>query len=338
MLVYQSIQDGVKAIKITLTKTIYCGIADLKPHIKRTSMKDRRKALVVSSLVADSLALGAHWIYDTEKIRKEFGRVDRLLKPSPGSYHSTKERGEFTHYGDQAMVLIESVAARGGFEVEDFSNRWRALFSDYKGYIDQATQATLQNYGEGKKAPEAGSSSSELAGASRIAPLVCRYAQDLDTLLGAARDQTRMTHQYPLVVDGAEFFSRVCWKILLGDSPLPAIEDVVNTRYKGSPLHEWARRGLESRGEDSVEVIKRFGQSCRVDEAFSGVIHLIVKYENNLKEALIQNVMAGGDSAGRGMMVGMVLGAYLGTEIVPSEWVSGLKRKKDIFSLIKKIS
>lgn len=301
-------------------------------------MKDRRKALVISSLVADSLALGAHWIYNTEKIQKEFGRVDRLLKPPSDSYHSTKERGEFTHYGDQTMVLLESVAARGGFDVEDFSNRWQALFSDYKGYIDKATEATLQNYSEGKKAPEAGSSSSELAGASRIAPLVCRYAQDLDALLAAARDQTRMTHQYPPVVDSAEFFSRVCWKILQGDRPLPAVEHVADTRYKGSPLHEWVKRGLESTGEESVAVIKRFGQSCHVDEAFSAVIHLIVKYENEFKEALIQNVMAGGDSAARGMMVGMVLGAYLGSEIVPSQWISGLKRRKDIFSLVEKIS
>jgi ADP-ribosylglycohydrolase len=159
MSVYQSPQDRVKAIKRSLMRTIYCGIGDLKPNIKRANMKDRRKALVICSFVGDSLALGAHWIYDTEKIREEFGRVDRLLKPLPGSYHSTKDRGEFTHYGDQAMVLLESVAARGTFDVEDFSILWRALFSNFKRYIDQATKATLQNCAGGKKALEAGSSS-----------------------------------------------------------------------------------------------------------------------------------------------------------------------------------
>jgi len=40
------------------------------------------------------------------------------------------------------------------------------------------------------------------------------------------------------------------------------------------------------------------------------VIHLIAKYENNLQDALIENVMTEGDSAGRGLLVGMILGAH----------------------------
>jgi ADP-ribosylglycohydrolase len=302
-------------------------------------MKDHKQALVLASLVADSLALGAHWIYDTERLRKEFGRVDRLLKPLPNSFHAAKDKGDFTHYGDQTVVLLESVAHRGDFDIEDFSSRWRALFSEYNGYVDKATKATLQNLDRGKKPIEAGSSSSDLAGASRIAPLVCRYAKDIEMLVRSARDQTaRMTHNHPLVVEGAEFFARVCWKILQGDTPVSAIQHLSVEKYQSSPLSEWVAKGLESRDEESVAVIGRFGQSCHVDEAFSGVVHLIARYEKDLKEALIQSVMAGGDSAGRGMVVGMVLGAHLGSQSLPAEWISGLKRGKEIRSLIDKVS
>jgi ADP-ribosylglycohydrolase len=304
----------------------------------RQKMEDQKRTLVLAPFVADALALGAHWVYDAEQIRREFGRVDRLLKPLPNSYHPSKDRGELTHYGDQAMILLESVAARGAFDLDDFSRRWHALFSDYKGYVDQATKATLQNFGQGKKPLDAGSSSSDLAGACRISPLVCHYARDLDALVAAARDQTKMTHNHPLVLDGAEFFARLCWKILQGDSPVSAIRSVTDKRFKGSPLSEWVGRGLESKDEDSVAVIGRLGQSCQVDEAFSGVVHLIAKYEKDLKEALIQCVMAGGDSAARGMMVGMVLGAHLGAKSLPVEWVSGLKRRNEILALIEKIS
>ena len=38
------------------------------------------------------------------------------------------------------------------------------------------------------------------------------------------------------------------------------------------------------------------------------------------------------------MTAGMVLGAYLGLQSLPAEWVSGLKRAKEILSLIDKIS
>jgi hypothetical protein len=101
--------------------------------------------MVLASFAADSLALGVHWIYDAAKIKRDFGRVDTLRKPLPGSSHSTKDVGEFTHYGDQTFVLLQSVASQRGFELSDFSKRWQALFKAYRGYYDQATKKTLQN-------------------------------------------------------------------------------------------------------------------------------------------------------------------------------------------------
>lgn len=300
-------------------------------------MEDRKRTLVLASLVADSLALGAHWIYDTGRIREAFGRVDRLLGPLPDSFHASKEKGEFTHYGDQTLVLLESVAEARGFDLGDFSRRWRDLFTGYHGYFDQATKATLRNFEQGKGPADAGSFSSDLAGASRISPLLCRYAGDVEALVQTARDQTKMTHNHPMVLDGAEFFARVGWRTLHGDRPVSAIRDVASERFAGSPLSGWVEAGLKSQGEDSVAAIGRFGQSCHADEAFPGVVHLIAKYETDLKEALIQSVMAGGDSAGRGMMVGMVLGAYSGSKNLPEDWVTGLKRHEKILALIDKI-
>ena len=67
------------------------------------------------------------------------------------------------------------------------------------------------------------------------------------------------------------------------------------------------------------------------------MVHLIARYENELKEALIQSVMAGGDSAARGMLVGMILGAHLGQDSLPKEWVSELVKKEDIEGLLDRI-
>ncbi|MGD9041211.1 MAG: ADP-ribosylglycohydrolase family protein [Desulfobacteraceae bacterium] len=301
-------------------------------------MKEHGKGMVLASFVADSLALGVHWIYDTAKIEKDFGRVDRLLRPASDSYHSTKKKGEFTHYGDQTFVLLESLAAKGGFELDDFATRWQKLFENYDGYYDQATKATLQNFSLQKSPVEAGSPSNDLSGASRVAPLVFCYQDDLDTLVEAARDQTRMTHNNPNVLDGAEFFARVSWLVLRGTPPILAIEKVSSERFDKSPLWQWVRDGIESKTAESVSTIARFGQSCHVDDAFAGVVHLIAKYENNLEEALVQAVMAGGDSAGRGMVVGMVLGAHLGEQALPGEWLSGLQRRGEILDFLDKIA
>ena len=293
--------------------------------------------MVLASFAADSLALGAHWIYDTAKIEAKFGRVDTFLKPEAKSFHHTKEQGEFTHYGDQTLVLLESLAVKRGFDLDDFASRWRAFSKDCEGYCDRATKATLENFDMGKSPQEAGSSSNELAGAARIAPLVLCLQENLDKLVEATRAQTRMTHNHPVVIDSAEFFARVSWMALKGTPPVSAMEEVSRQLFKDSPIFQWVLEGIDSKERESVSIIADFGQTCHVDDAFAGVVHLIAKYERNLEEALVQAVMSGGDSAARGMMVGMVLGAYLGEEAIPAQWVSDLKKKEQILSLLDKI-
>jgi len=300
-------------------------------------MDDKGKAMVLASFAADSLALGAHWIYNPESIVKLFGRVESFLKPSPKSYHAKKDKGDFTHYGDQAYVLLESLAEKKGFDLFDFSTRWRALFQDYNGYVDHATKLTLSAYASGSTHEDPGSPSDDLAGASRMAPLVYTYRHDVEELVGNARAQTRMTHSNPVTVDSAEFFARLAWRVLQGSQPVEAMTNISQEHFGSSRISGWVQSGLESKVKDSVSIISKFGQSCHTEEAFPGVVHLIARYENDLKEALIQSVMAGGDSAARGMMVGMVLGAHLGLESLPAEWLHALKKKERILTLLEKL-
>jgi ADP-ribosylglycohydrolase len=300
-------------------------------------MNEKAKSSVMACFVADSLALGVHWIYDTEVIARTYGRVDALMKPAPNSFHPTKEKGTFTHYGDQMMVLLESLADMRGFDLNDFSARWQALFANYDGYIDQATRGTLDRYRQGRSTEEGGSASDDLAGASRMAPLVYGYRNDLEKLVDAARAQTRMTHNNPITIDSSEFFARVAWLSFQEMPPHEAMERVCEKHFRDTVISHWVAEGLKSKGKDSVSVISQFGQSCHAPSALPGVVHLIATYEDDLKEALIQSAMAGGDGAARGMMAGMVLGAYLGPESLPEQWISGLKKRDRILQLIEEI-
>ena len=300
-------------------------------------MKNNRKAMVFACFAADSLALGAHWIYDTEQLHKSFGRVQTFLKPLPSSYHPRKDQGEFTHYGDQTLVLLESVAASNGFDLDDFARRWRQLFGDYSGYYDKATKATLESFSAGKEGIASGSTSTDLAGAARIAPLVYRYHDQPGPLVQACRAQTQMTHNTPQVIDGADFFALVTARVLQGVAPIAAMQETIRGRFAETPLLQWFEEGMGSTAADSVAIIARLGQSCHVKQAFPAVVHLIAKYETNLREALVECVMAGGDSAARGMIVGMVLGAHLGIESIPSEWLAELKKYGEITGLLERI-
>jgi len=300
-------------------------------------MRDNAKTMVLASFAADSLALGVHWIYDASKIASEYGRVETFVKPKEDSYHPSKDKGDFTHYGDQQLVLLESVARKKGFYLNDFSQHWQEFFQNYNGYFDAATKGTLRNFSKGNDPQNSGSPSNDLAGASRIAPLVLCYPNDLDELVEAAKVQTRMTHRDPLTVRCAEFFARAAWKSLRGIPPAAAVTEVAQETFPETIIAEGVAEGLESKSLDSVSAIGSFGQSCHTSDAFPGVIHLIAKYENDLREALIQAVMAGGDNAARAMAVGMILGAYLGEEHLPAPWVTELKKGKEIQNLLSQI-
>ena len=160
-------------------------------------MDEKIKAAVLASLVGDALSLGVHWEYNPEHILKTHGRVNTFLAPKPGSYHGGKSAGDFTHMGDQTMVLLESVVQSGGFDLQDFARRWRDMFKSYSGYVDQATRKTLQNFDGGASPQTSGADSNELAGAVRMAPLFCALHDKPELLLQAAHEQTAMTHNNP---------------------------------------------------------------------------------------------------------------------------------------------
>ena len=64
------------------------------------------------------------------------------------------------------------------------------------------------------------------------------------------------------------------------------------------------------------------------------MIHLIAKYPTDLEAALVENTMAGGDSAARGMMAGMVLGAHLGEDAIPGRWRKAMTAHDEISRLL----
>jgi ADP-ribosylglycohydrolase len=295
------------------------------------------QAMVFASFAGDALALGGHWIYSALIIEKKYGRLDRYENPLGRSYHPNREKGEFTHYGDQMLLLLGDIAAAGGFVPAHFASSWRKFFDDYDGYFDKATKTTLENFRKDASFRNSGSPSTDLAGAARICPIIYHSHRTGANFLPAVRAQTAMTHNHPDVVKSAVFFGDVALRVLGGQAPTAAIDRAIDSCGGQRQMIEWVRQGKNSAPGETRSTILDFGQDCTVQSAFPGVIHLICKYENNLKEALIENVMAGGDSAARGMMVGMILGAHNGMAAIPEHWLTEMKAYANINRLLKRI-
>jgi ADP-ribosylglycohydrolase len=287
--------------------------------------------MVYASFAADSLALAAHWIYDQDELRQSFGRITELAAPPAGSYHPGKTRGEQTHYGDQALVLLRSFAESGGYDEADFTSRWRAMWDGYPDYFDHATRETLARIDAGG----GGSASEELGGAARIAALLWRLANEpLPVKIAAARSQTSVTHDSPIALDAAEFLARVVHGILNGAEIWPAVEGAVEGDYAVLIPAEILRKVDQVKHLDAAAAADHLGLACPVATALPTVLALLQRYPDDLENALIENVMAGGDSAARGLALGMILGARHGKAAVPQRWIEGLKCAPEIDSFV----
>jgi len=291
-------------------------------------MKSSVYGAIYGALVADAFSLGGHWVYEPLEIQERFPKLEGFYDPMT-QYHGSKKAGDFTHYGDQCMWLLESISLEKEFSLANFSSRWKEYFTEYTGYIDGASKTTLEGLNAGKSAIEAGSSSQDLSVAGRIAPLALLYSTAQKELEDAAVIQSKMTHNSKESIMATRFFSQLLYLVLQGYTPKNSLLAMLEESHD-EKVKTWIKTALASVEHDSIEAIKSCGQSCNVNGACPSSLHLILKYENDYAEAMRQNVYAGGDSAARGMVTGMILGAYNGLEKIPKAWISALSNKDRI--------
>ena len=286
--------------------------------------------LILPSLFADALSLGPHWIYNPGKIARLYPDGIRAYDDPKSEYHSTKKAGDFTHYGDQTFALLRSVAMHGkGWSIGDWKNDWRRWAEASGGYMDGASRRSLESLQAGVDTP---SDSNDLAGASRIAPLFAIF--DGDELIRAAREQTALTHGDPQVVDAAEFFVRASEAVMAGASFSDAFDAAILADYGSLPAHKWLDLAVSASVGDLQEQANKLGLTCHVPEAFPLTLALALRFEDDALEALSANAMVGGDSAARGLLLGLLLGAKHGVGAFPAVWLDTLNAGGEVQALL----
>lgn len=284
-------------------------------------------SLVLGSLVGDALALGPHWIYDQQAIAKALGTVEHFAAPL-SSYHPGKQAGDFTHYGDQCLVLLQSLRRHGGFSLVHFAQDWRFFWemSGTKSYRDAATRQTLELLQQGLPLDKVASASHDIAGAARIAPLFVLEGLSPEERVAVARAQTALTHGDEAVVETAEFFTRVVMALQAGSEIATALAAVAARPWQAIPA-SWFAAAQQTSVADvgDLDALDAHGLSCHVADAFPCVCHLLLRYPDSPARALSANAAAGGDSAARGLLLGLVHAASPGISAFPAAWVAELR-------------
>jgi ADP-ribosylglycohydrolase len=299
------------------------------------SLESRLSAAIWGQFIGDAAALGTHWIYDLDDLAARYpGGIQGFETPKAGHYHEGKQSGDQTHYGDAALLLLESLAACGAeFRENDFCIRLTSFFGSplCKSYRDHATRETLEHLTAEPDNFQNGANDDQLATVSRLSPVVVAYhARPSTERLDAIRRLTLVTQNHPTAIGCAAAHSVLLDSLLQGTSFAEAFEATrksADVSCDGSDYFEFAHMLREL---DVVTATGRFGQSCPLPQSFPSALHAALLHHEDFTTAILLTLRAGGDSAGRASMIGAWLGAIHGMEGIPEEWLMQLRSRERI--------
>ena len=313
--------------------------------------EDRLRGAIWAQFVGDAASLGTHWIYDLAEQKALYPEgVHGFEAPGKDHYHFGKNPGDQTHYGDGALVFLESLAGEGRFDRRAFGRKFIEFFRPgvYPGYIDKATKGTLDNFEQFARTNpvdkfdfQQGADDDQLATASRLAALVVRYKND-PNLLALVEQTTRVCQNNDATVAYMKFNALLLSQLLGGVDVQPALahaEDAIERIEPkfGQEIRMQVEKARELTTKEVTDATLEFGQACPLPQSFPSSVHALLKHPDNFEAAILAVLRAGGDSAGRAAMVGAWLGAHLGLNAIPKSWRLRLTHANRISTAVEKI-
>jgi ADP-ribosylglycohydrolase len=229
------------------------------------------------------------------------------------------------------MLLRSLQATQGDFDPEHYMTQWLAFWQQpgQQAYRDKATKSVLENLGRGAGLLLAGALSAEMAGPARSAPvLAAGLAQGASEreLIALAQSQTQLTHRSSEAVDTAAFYARLIMNFSAGldlELGLDAAEGDSSQFVRDLGFKKAQSERVD--GMSTSEAVKWLGQSCELTAALPASLLILRRHGHSYEEAMVENVMAGGDSAARGLFLGGLLGYLHGVDAIPERWRAGVK-------------
>ena len=375
-------------------------------------MDNIKQNLILGALIADAATLGLHWIYDQQRIFDVAGKTPEFHPPTKSDYegvpsffaHGKKSVGDWSHYGEQAFVLLNALANNNGkYNKAEYQDAFRASFSyggDYVGYIDRPTKDTLDNItliehgvlqqanalplnndNEVKQnvislamakikqtdsittAELQDSISSELSLElkpqyldnllSCLSPLLNYQGADdvqlpaiskLPALAAVYANQSELSQHTESAVrvtnnnDHAVSYGQIASKMMAAAITTQNIDSVTEAgRQAATPdILLLIDNALKASDKTTPEFTKQIGMSCNLELGIPSVFHNLNQH-SSYQDAIRQNCLAGGDSCGRSILLGAILGAVhgIGTEKgIPTTWHEKLNQKHSIAQLM----
>jgi ADP-ribosylglycohydrolase len=308
--------------------------------------------------IGDALAMPVHWYYDRMALRRDYGYVVDYLTPrNPhpdsilwrSSYKAPNAKGEILH--DQAQywgkrgvhyhqfltagentlnvkicrLLVESLNHKRNYDANDYLNRYIGFMTTPNNhrdtYIEECHRNYFLNYAAGIAPHKCGVTEKHIGGLVGIIPVIAFYANQPNDCRKNALAHLALTHPGFKMETSASIIIDILLQLLDGK----ALRDVIVAQLEAQKSPFLGHPFINLLNKPDQEIIgRRFSTACYVEDAVPAVIYLALKYHDDPEKALIVNTNLGGDNAGRGAVLGAILGAANGIRKFPDRWLSGL--------------
>lgn len=290
-------------------------------------------AALTGALVADAATLGLHWLYDPERIAAVIKRegsaafvpIDAANYDGvPGYFaHGNRQTGMLSQYGECLRLAIEVINTNDGvFDVTAYQQAFLAHFGmggTYVGYIDRPTRAAVNNI-LAERSPS-GSDDDQLPALARI-PAIVASMHGHDDLLDVVEQAIAITNVNEDARLYGRLFADLLIRVLNGGQLASALLAVAQAAPQSAQTLLTA--ALNTTATDSVAYGAITERACHLPQGMPLAFH-ILNNAVDYTDAVVRNIAAGGDSCGRAIVIGAVMGVAEGLDAIPQDWIVRLQ-------------
>lgn len=171
----------------------------------------------------------------------------------------------------------------------------------------------------------------------RVYPFGLLLGDDIEAARKWAVDHSRMTHQAPIALAACGAMATGVALELRGsahDQVAAAMIEAAATQDRGTAA--MMSRAVEDAltGQDPDGVLQRL-QGWAAHEAIAAALYVVARHPDDVRAALLEGANAPGDSDSIATLAGALLGARLGLESIPGDWIRDLERSEELLALAK---
>lgn len=329
---------------------------------------DRAAGAIYGMFIGDALAMPVHWYYNTNALKKDYGQVTDFMRPRNPHPDSILWRSSYTPANKRADILHDQSKywGRRGIHYHQFlkagentlnlklarelllllkeqkhysEKKWLDRFVKYMTtpgrhndtYVEEYLRHFFSKYGQGHDLTECGrKDENHIGGLSLMLPLLIVFCKNREYAQKVALEHLSLTHDGPSMISAGKIIAKIVLDILTGTS----LKEAIATHFIDGK-DDKSKLFFESLLDfpDEIVVGKHFSSACYMEYSIPATLFLAFKYSKKPEEGLISNTMCGGDNAGRGSVLGALLGAQGGFSSWPERWLNGLLQPPETFLL-----